>query len=193
MFGRGNGGYWSGALKGQEHLPRTGVDPGGDALLALIEAGKTNPALAAIDDMTGSGNSAFPRPTPMAFRPRAPMDALPDTYLAGSGTIQLDPITPKPSITPPPIPGAITFKRGDTVSELAKRLGMTTASFADRYGISNPNKIRAGDTVVPLPPVMPRMPPPGMVRSGPSVLAVPLPRPRPRESFDQVWAEAKGY
>lgn len=82
-----------------------------------------------------------------------------------------------PSLPAPNIPGAITFKKGDTVGKLAKSLGMTVSSFADRYGISNPNKIYAGQTVVPQAGPMPRMPPAGLMRSARSA---PIPRLPPQ-------------
>lgn len=196
MFGRGNGGYWSGALKDQAQLP---PNDGGEAgFLQAFGPGATNPALTAIDQLTGSGQSSFPRPLPLAFAPRGGID--PATIPLPGPVIPLagGPPVPRPAGAPPPIPGAITFKKGDTVSALAKRLGMTTSSFADRYGIANPNKIRAGQTVVPQAPVMPRMPPAGLNRAPPQV---PMPRQRPNfqrtpasqgETFDSVWAEARG-
>jgi hypothetical protein len=89
--------------------------------------------------------------------------------------------------SPPPVRGTlrpITFKRGDTVGKLAKERGMTVTSFADLYGIANPDRIYAGDTVTPRAP-MPRMP-------ARSVRPPPQLRP-PRETADEIWAEAKGY
>lgn len=173
MFGRGQGGYWDGALKGQQRLP---MNDGGEAgFLSTFYPDKTTAAEAAIEQ-------AAPMPPMPRVRPIPPAK-IPLTSVA----------PPKVTGAVPTIPGAITFRKGDTVSALAKRLGMTTSSFADRYGIANPNKIYAGQTVTPVGAPVPRMPPAGLMRSGPSAPAVPLPRPRPRESFDQVWAEAKGY
>jgi hypothetical protein len=88
--------------------------------------------------------------------------------------------------SPPPVRGTlgpITFRKGDTVSKLAKARGMTVTSFADHYGIANPNRIYAGDTVTARPAPMPRLPP----------LSVRQPQARPRETADSVWYEAKGY
>jgi LysM repeat protein len=108
------------------------------------------------------------------------------------------PRAPNPAGNPPSIPGAITFKKGDTVSALAKARGMTTASFADLFGIANPNKIRAGQTVFrQAPPVpMPGRPMALSRRPAPPVPRTPSPMQRTPasvgETFDSVWAEARG-
>jgi hypothetical protein len=176
MFGRGQGGYWSGALKDQAQLP---PNDGGEA--GFLQA---------------FGPQADPSAAVTAIDQAAPMPPLPRIRPIPPAQIPLTSIT-APSGGVPQVPGAITFKKGDTVSALAKRLGMTTSSFADRYGITNPNKIRAGETVFTRPPVMPRMPPASMNRAPPQI---PMPRPRPTqrtpssqgETFDSVWAEARG-
>lgn len=176
MFGRGQGGYWSGALKDQAQLPS---NDGGEAgfLQAFGPQAPSPPGIAAIDQVAGMPPLPRIRPIPPA--------RIPLTSVSPGGGV-------------PQVPGAITFKKGDTVSALAKRLGMTTSSFADRYGITNPNKIKAGETVFTRPPVMPRMPPASMNRAPPQI---PMPRPRPNfqrspasqgETFDSVWAEARG-
>lgn len=172
MFGRGNGGYWSGALKDQERLP---FNDGGEAafLTAFGPDAAPSPAVTAIDEAAGMPPLPRVRPIPEAKIPLASV------------------VPPKPAGGPPALPaGAITFRKGDTVSALAKRLGMTTTSFSDLYGIANPNRIRAGDTVAPRAPIMPRMPPAGLMRSASS--PPPVPRQRPRESSEQIWLEAKG-
>ena len=69
------------------------------------------------------------------------------------------------------------------MGKLAKARGMTVTSFADLYGIANPNRIYAGDTVTPRPAPTPRRPPP----------SVRPPQTKPRETADEVWYEAKGY
>jgi hypothetical protein len=104
---------------------------------------------------------------------------------------------PRARPNPPQIPGAITFKKGDTVGALAKARGMTTASFADLFGIANPNKIKAGQTVFRQAPPVPMPGRPMALSRGPMP---PVPRPRPMqrtaasqgETFDSVWAEARG-
>jgi hypothetical protein len=177
----------------QSRLPS---NDGGEAgfLQAFGPGAPSNPALTAIDQLTGSGRStAMPFPL-MGFnnpRYKEPVEIViqggnQQQSLPGMKGRISPPSAPRPAGMPPPI----TFKRGDTVSGLAKRLGMTTSSFSDLYGISNPNKIFAGQTVAPRAPAMPMpgRPPSLSARSVP-----PVPRSRPRESFDQVWAEAKGY
>jgi hypothetical protein len=162
MFGRGQGGYWSGSLKDQAQLPS---NDGGEAgfLQAFGPGASPSAGVAAIDNATGTGKLP---PGPFRARPLTPYMTSP-SYLT---TPVFDPSGSGGA--PPQVPGAITFKKGDTVSELAAARGMTTASFADLFGISNPNKIRAGQTVFRQPPVMPRMPPAGLNR-GP---APPVPR-----------------
>jgi hypothetical protein len=46
-------------------------------------------------------------------------------------------------------PGAITVQRGDTATALAKRLGMSVPQFAAAYGIKNPDRLYAGETLRP--------------------------------------------
>jgi LysM repeat protein len=136
----------------------------------LPEDPLANPALTAIDQLTGSGRStAMPFPL-MGFNQPRYSEPIDITIQGGNKAPNV--AMPRARPSPPQIPGAITFKSGDTVSALAKARGMTTASFADLFGISNPNKIKAGQTVFRQPPVMPRMPPAGLNR-GP---APPVPR-----------------
>jgi hypothetical protein len=153
----------------------------------------TNPALGAIEDqMNPSGRSTgFPFPL-MGFNQPIHREPIDITIQGGNKM----PPMPRARPSPPQIPGAITFKSGDTVSELAKQRGMTTASFADLFGISNPNKIKAGQTVFRQAPPVPMQRPMALSR-GPMP---PVPRPRPMqrtassqgETFDSVWAEARG-
>jgi LysM repeat protein len=189
MFGRGNAGYWDGSLKGQDRLPTD--------MAYMTGPGGANPALGAIEDqMNPSGRStAFPFPL-MGFNQPRYSEPIDITIQGGNKAPNVS--LPRARPSPPQIPGAITFKQGDTVSELAKARGMTTASFADLFGISNPNRIKAGQTVFRQAPVMPRMPPAGLNRAPPQV---PMPRQRPNfqrtpasrgETFDSVWAEARG-
>jgi hypothetical protein len=158
MFGRGQGGYWSGALKDQAQLPS---NDGGEAgfLQAFGPGAPASPAVTAIDQAAGMPPMPRIRPIPPAQIPLTSITA------------------PQPAGNPPQVPGAITFRKGDTVSALAKKLGMTTASFADRYGITNPNRIYAGQTVAPVAGPMPLMPPAGLNRAPPTV---PMPRLPPQ-------------
>jgi hypothetical protein len=173
--------------KYQDRLP---PNDGGEAgFLQAFGPGASNPALGAIDQLTGSGNSRFPRPLPMAFGPRG---AMPPAGIPLTGVAP-----PRNRPAPSQVPGAITFKRGDTVSKLAKQRGMTVSSFADLFGIANPNKIRAGQTVFRQAPPVPMQQRPMALSRGPTP---PVPRPRPMqrtassqgETFDSVWAEARG-
>jgi hypothetical protein len=106
MFGRGQGGYWSGALKDQAQLPS---NDGGEAgfLQAFGPGASPNPALDAIDVTINGGRRMPPMPR---MRPA----------FAG--------IAPQGAGSPPQVPGAITFKKGDTVSKLAKQRRSPTSS-----------------------------------------------------------------
>lgn len=122
-----------------------------------------NSALEAIDTLAGSGNSTMPRALPFGYGPVVPNApaSIPLTSLTGA-----PPSIPMPRNRPaPPTPagtlGPITFRKGDTVSQLARDRGMTVKSFADLFGIKDPNKIYAGQTVVPSVPV-PRARPPSL-------------------------------
>jgi LysM repeat protein len=184
-------------LLGEQAGPVGGIVSGKDET-RLGYAGRppdpTNPAIGAIEDqMNPSGRStAFPFPL-MGFNQPTYREPVDITVRGGNVPGQQfqpgmrgrgqPPNVPMPKVRPdvPQVPGAITFKKGDTVSALAKARGMTVSSFADLFGISNPNKIRAGDTVfrqappVPMPgrpmalsrgpaPPVPRMPPSGLQR-----------------------------
>jgi hypothetical protein len=154
----------------------------------------TNPALGAIEDqLNPSGRSTgFPFPL-MGFNQPRYSEPIDITIRGGSKM----PPMPRNRPAPPQVPGAITFKRGDTVSKLAKQRGMTVSSFADLFGIANPNKIRAGQTVFRQAPPVPMQQRPMALSRGPTP---PVPRPRPMqrtassrgETFDSVWAEARG-
>jgi hypothetical protein len=176
MFGRGQGGYWSGALKDQAQLPS---NDGGEAgfLQAFGPGASPNPALDAIDVTINGGRRMPPMPR---MRPA----------FAG--------IAPQGAGSPPQVPGAITFKKGDTVSKLAKQRGMTVSSFADLFGIANPNKIRAGQTVFRQAPPVPMPGRPMALSRGPVPPIPRTPSPMQRtpasvgETFDSVWAEARG-
>jgi hypothetical protein len=172
MFGRGQGGYWSGSLKDQAQLP---TNDGGEAgfLQAFGPGAPTSPGVAAIDQ--AAGMPPLPR-----IRPLAPARI------------------PLTSVGPPQVPGAITFKRGDTVSKLAQQRGMTVSSFSDLFGIANPNKIRAGQTVFRQAPPVPMPGRPMALSRGPAPPVPRTPSPMQRtpasvgETFDSVWAEARG-
>jgi hypothetical protein len=182
--------------------------------LGLSPSAPQPSAVGAIDDMlAGSGRSTaqpfplmgFNRPMMPARSGGSPLIGPRDQQWVNEGPdmAALDAVTKgaKPNVAlprarpnPPQIPGAITFKKGDTVGALAKARGMTTASFADLFGIANPNKIKAGQTVFRQAPPVPMPGRPMALSRGP------MPRPRPMqrtaasqgETFDSVWAEARG-
>jgi LysM repeat protein len=153
MFGRGQGGYWSGSLKDQAQLPS---NDGGEAgfLQAFGPGASQSPAVTAIDQAAGMPPLPRIRPLPPA-------------------RIPLTSVAPPGAGSPPSVPGAITFKKGDTVSALAKQRGMTVSSFSDLFGIKNPNKIYAGQTVF-------RQAPPVPMPGRPMALSVGRPPPVPR-------------
>jgi hypothetical protein len=140
----------------------------------LTGPGDQNPALEAIDQLTGSGRStALPFPLP-AYRQPTYVPPVEITVNGGQpniptppGPFRARPQTPymtSPSYMTTPVAGqgnSITFKKGDTVWDLARDRGMTVNAFADLYGLSNPGKIRAGQTVTMRAPI-PRTPPPAM-------------------------------
>ena len=137
------------ANKDESRLPTNAGES--EFLAAFYPDGTPNPAAAAIEQ-AAPGAPPMPRIRPI------PPASIPLTAAA-----------------PPAVPsslGPITFRKGDTVWDLARDRGMTVKSFADLYGIKNPDRIRAGDTVIPKVPA-PRSPPPSMRRpssSRPNVL-----------------------
>jgi len=155
--------FGTNVAKDESRLP---ANDGGEAgFLAAFYPGAANPAADAAGQLAGGIPMPRSRPIPPA--------SIPLTSLTGA-----PPSIPMPRNRPaPPMPsgtlGPITFKRGDTVSQLARDRGMTVKSFADLFGISNPDKIRAGQTVVPSVPV-PRVKPPSLSKSvggsGPNVV-----------------------
>lgn len=143
--------FGTNVAKDESRLP---TNDGGEAgFMAAFYPDATNPAVDAAGQMAGGIPMPRARPIPPA--------SIPLTSLTGA-----PPTVPMPRNRPaPPTPagtlGPITFKRGDTVSQLARDRGMTVKSFADLFGIKDPNKIRAGDTVMPSVP-QPRMRPPSL-------------------------------
>jgi hypothetical protein len=165
-------------------------------------------ALGAIDDMLGGSGRSTAQPFPlMGFnRPMMPPRSGGSPLIGprdqqwvneGPDMAALDAITkggapnvglPRARPSPPQIPGAITFKKGDTVSALAKQRGMTVSSFADLFGISNPNKIKAGQTVFRQAPPVPMPGRPMALSRGP---APPVPRMEPA-AFNRARQIAEG-
>lgn len=132
--------------KDESRLP---TNAGEQEFLSAFFPPPQNPAVGAIDQ--AAGGVPMPRPRP----PVAPMPRMLPPGLRGG----------LPSVPAPrgSSLGSITFKKGDTVWDLARDRGMTVGAFADLYGIANPNKIKAGQTVVPQVPI-PRSPPPQLSR-----------------------------
>jgi hypothetical protein len=117
--------------KDQTRLP---TNAGEREFMAAFYPNAANPAVAATEQMAGGG-VPMPRPRPgfvQPFTPSARLRAAPQQQ-------------PGPS----PATGSITFRRGDTVENLARGRGMTTNEFAAHYGIADPNRIFAGQTVNP--------------------------------------------
>lgn len=174
MFGRGLGSTVADpfgtrvANQDQSRLPTN--DGGESGFLSTFYPDATNPAVDAIDITVNGG-------TPMPPLPR--MRPIPPA------------MTPLTAVAPPSVPqrmtGNYTIKSGDTLGALAKKFGTTVNQLANANGIANHNKIRAGATLNLgyLAPPVPRMPPAALGR-------VPKQQSRPRETFDSVWAEARG-
>ena len=64
------------------------------------------------------------------------------------------PAAPSPAPRPRPLPGTsstgaktYTIRRGDNLGSIARRFGTTVSAIARANGISNPNRIRAGQTL----------------------------------------------
>lgn len=114
----------SSVAKDETRLPAN--DGGESGFLTTYYPEAQNPAGAAIDQATAGVPLPRNRPIPQA--------TIPLTAVAPSQPRQLEPIT---------------FRRGDTVSALAQARGMTTNEFAAHYGITDPNRIFAGQTVSP--------------------------------------------
>ncbi len=62
-------------------------------------------------------------------------------------------VTPEPTVAPPPTPQIYVVARGDTMSKIAKRFGLTVDQLlAANKQIKNPNKIQIGDEItIPVP------------------------------------------
>ncbi len=58
------------------------------------------------------------------------------------------PAEPAPQVRPPVVLGAYTVKRGDSLSVIAKRHGLSTRELADLNGLKNPNAIRIGQVLM---------------------------------------------
>lgn len=87
--------------------------------------------------------------------------------------------------------GGYTIRKGDTLSQIAKNNGMTVQQImAMNPQITNANKIVAGRSLNLGQPVQ------VSATSSPRRMSAPAPvrsvASKPRETFDQVWAEAKG-
>lgn len=190
MFGRGQPSIWdpfgTQVAKDTTRLP---ANDGGEAgfLSTFYPDAAPSSAVTAI-------NNAAPvpmprvRPIPPAMTPLTALTGGPvDITVRGGNQL---PKVPLPRARPnAPAPQSYTIQSGDTLGALAKRFGTTINQLANANGIANPNKIRAGATLnlgFMAPPV-PRMPPAALGRG----YAQPTPN-RSRETFDSVWAEARG-
>ena len=106
-----------------------------------------NPALAAIDMLTGSRNSAMPRPNPFGYA------AQPSRTPAGPQPMPGRPVAlSRGMAAPAPTSAGIQYKvqPGDTLWSIAKDVygsGQAATNLAKANNISNPNKIRAGQTI----------------------------------------------
>jgi hypothetical protein len=147
--------------------------------------------------------------------PRAP--AAPGLVTRTVKTVALDPLTDRPNVgrdlqrTSPqpvtprtrpqlgtgPLPGPLgnTFavRPGDRLSAMAQGSGLDAGPLLAMYPRPvDPDAVRAAEALalgMPMPTAGSQYVPPPVVRM---VRAVRPPQ-RPRETFDQVWAEAKGY
>jgi hypothetical protein len=126
-----------------------------------------------------------------AFGPQPPMPPAVAAATAQAGGVPLPRARPTPPMPPPRMPmarpnfpasapaqdmqpGAITVQRGDTATALAKRLGMSVPQFAAAYGIKNPDRLYAGETLRP--GGMQSMPAPRQQNAAPQRRA-PIPQP----------------
>jgi hypothetical protein len=117
--------------KNQDRLPTNAGEA--EFMAAFGPQPPMPPAVAAID---GAIMPPMPRarPTPPMPPPRMPM-ARPN-FPASAPAQDMQ-------------PGAITVQRGDTATALAKKLGMSVPQFAAAYGIKNPDRLYAGETLRP--------------------------------------------
>jgi hypothetical protein len=162
--------------KNQDRLP---TNAGEAEFMAAF--GPQPPVPAAVAAIDGATMPPMPRvrPTPPMPPPRMPMAKHPslsrslaptgDT-LAGATNFDGSPV----QILAPQQPGAITVQRGDTATALAKRLGMSVPQFAAAYGIKNPDRLYAGETLRP--GGMQSMPAPRQQNAAPQRRA-PIPQP----------------
>jgi nucleoid-associated protein YgaU len=151
----------------QSRLP---TNAGEAEFLAAFGPQAQNPALSAIDQLTGSGRStAFPFPVPSFRRGLVPTgDTLPGATNFDGSPVEImvnggKQMPPMPRNRPaPPMGGNYTVKRGDTVWDLARANNTTVNAIALANGLRDPSKIRAGQQLT-LPSVpAPRMPPPSL-------------------------------
>ena len=122
------------------------------------------------------------RPTPPPV-PEPPEPTMPPREM----TQPEEPVTKKPAPIPPPVPvvslppteGAkVTVSKGDTVSAIAQRCGVSSRELAEYNQLSNPDRIQVGQVLV--------IPPHGSVDRPP-----PVPEPAPSPLVETV-VEADG-
>jgi nucleoid-associated protein YgaU len=195
MFGRGLGSTVAdpfGTRVANQDQSRLPANDGGEAgFLSTFYPSASPSAVTAIDNAAPVPMPRV-RPIPPAMTPLTALTGgLVPTGETLPGGTNFDG-SPVKILAPPAVPGPrnagnYTIKSGDTLGALAKRFGTTVNQLANANGISNPNKIRAGATLNLgyLAPPVPRMPPAALGR-------VPQQQSRPRETFDQIWAEARG-
>jgi hypothetical protein len=163
--------------KNQDRLPTNAGEA--EFMAAFGPQPPMPPAVAAATAQAGGVPLPRARPTPPMPPPRMPMAKHPslsrsltptgDT-LAGATNFDGSPV----QILAPQQPGAITVQRGDTATALAKRLGMSVPQFAAAYGIKNPDRLYAGETLRP--GGMQSMPAPRQQNAAPQRRA-PIPQP----------------
>jgi hypothetical protein len=163
--------------KNQDRLPTNAGEA--EFMAAFGPQPPMPPAVAAATAQAGGIPLPRARPAPPMPPPRMPMAKHPalsrslaptgDT-LVGATNFDGSPV----QILAPQQPGAITVQRGDTATALAKRLGMSVPQFAAAYGIKNPDRLYAGETLRP--GGMQSMPAPRQQNAAPQRRA-PIPQP----------------
>ncbi len=128
------------------------VAPAGRAASPPVVAAPPSPAIAALLQQARQAESQAPqRPEALAEARRLYLEALKGPLDAANRTdveTRLGRVNVELAFSPLPLPGLKTeyvVRSGDSISRIANRLKTTTALIQRGNGVTNPNRIRAGD------------------------------------------------
>lgn len=110
-------------------------------------AGSTTPGARATDALiVPPGGSPAPSPTQIMVGPQPILTPVAAPNAPQPTTSGSQPPAPQPPTATSVPAGGTTYvvQRGDTLSEIAKKFGVTTAALSEANGITNPSLIRVG-------------------------------------------------